>query len=80
MIVQGEALFGFFLAFMITPFGEFGYFFLGIVVLWEIFVHYNYWTSPIWYPYRMYVILMTIFGRFLGELAWPWILTRPFKK
>lgn len=76
MIDVGPALFGFFAAFMITPFGDFGYSFFAFLVLWEIVVHAVYWNSPVWYPYRIFCVLMTIFGRFLGELSWPWIFAR----
>ncbi len=65
-----EAIFGFLFSFILTPFGLIGYFLVIYLVIYEVFVHVT-CSDPLCYSTRLFVILSTLLGRFLGELFWP---------
>ena len=72
------AIFGFFLAFILTPFSVLGYIFVFTILATEIFYHF-YCEEALCYPTRMFIILITVFGRLLGEVFWAFVARQGFK-
>jgi hypothetical protein len=65
---------GFITAFLITPFGGIGYIYMIFLVFYEAFVAYAY-TEPYSLSQRLFTITMSVIGRVLGEILWPFLLT-----
>lgn len=73
-----EAILGFFLGFLFTPFAGIGYMLVFVIVALEIFTLF-YYATPRCYPTRMFVILVTVFGRLLGEVFWTFLAHKGLK-
>jgi hypothetical protein len=69
-----QAALTFIVAFLMTPFGGAGYFFILTIVFWEAFFAWTY-TCPYCLSERWAVIICTVFGRVLGEFIWPFLLS-----
>jgi len=65
-----EAIFGFIFNFILTPFGLLGYLVVIYLVAYEVFIQVT-CNESVCLPNRLFVILFTLLGRFVGELVWP---------
>jgi hypothetical protein len=63
------AIFGFVFSFVMAPFSALGYIFVFTMVATEIFYHIT-CSEAQCFPTRMFIILLTVFGRLLGEFFW----------
>jgi len=70
---DGIAL-SFITAFLLTPFGGIGYIYMLVLIFYEGFVAYTY-TEPYSLSQRMFAICVSVVGRVLGEIVWPFLLT-----
>jgi hypothetical protein len=62
-----EIVLAFLLGFILSPFQHMALLFIGTIIIYEMFIQLRS-TDPICFTTRMFIILMTVFGRLLGEL------------
>jgi len=67
------AILGFLFAFITTPFSAIGLVFVFTMIALECFYH-VYCSEELCFPTRMFIILLTVFGRLLGEIFWPFVI------
>jgi hypothetical protein len=61
-------------AFLFTPFGGVGYLYMLFLILYEGFFAFTY-TDPYSLSERFVVITVSVLGRVLGEIIWPFLVT-----
>jgi hypothetical protein len=61
-------------AFLFTPFGSVGYFYMLFLIFYEAFFAFTY-ADPYSLSERFVVITVSVLGRVLGEIIWPFLVT-----
>jgi hypothetical protein len=61
-------------AFLFTPFGGVGFFYIIFLIIYEAFFVFTY-SDPFSLSERLVVITVSVLGRVLGEIIWPFLVT-----
>ena len=61
-------------AFLFTPFGSVGYLYMLFLIFYEAFFAFTY-ADPYSLSERFVVITVSVLGRVLGEIIWPFLVT-----
>ena len=69
-----ESLFAFIASFLIAPFSVIGYLFVLTLVIVEVFAHVRSDTPLL--SARLFIIISTVLGRWIGELFWPFVIMK----
>ncbi len=67
------AILAFLIAFMTTPFSAVGLVFVFTIIGLECITHIAY-EEELCFPTRMFIILVTVLGRVVGELFWKFLI------
>lgn len=78
MSTFNEATLGFLISFVLTPFQVLSYAFILSIVILEVFKCCS--CSFYCFVDRMFVIMFTFFGKFLGEVFWYFICYKALEK